>query len=176
MVNADLLPKASQNNVVLVDPEAPVELSTAPVAEPPVRVKLPEAIAEKDQWRGVQCAVTQPRQAVFRHVDTWERFWKQGLAPFSPKFAKVPAIDFSKDMVVGVFMGEKTDPHYEIEIQSVRIEQRDDTPTLVIHYRNIAKMSGVFTPPFAIQPFHLKRVPAFQGLMVFEEVHRSSPQ
>jgi hypothetical protein len=190
--NADLLPKPGQGGVTLIDPEAPVQLSTAPVSEPPIRIKLPEPIAEKDQWRGVRCAVTEPRQVLFRHADKWESFWKKGMAPFSPKFAKVPPIDFTKEMVVGVFMGELFDPHYEIEIRSVAIEQRtrpasipstglldeeqgrarDETPTLVVRYRTIAKMSGVFTPPFAIQPFHLKRIPAFHGLIVFEEVRR----
>ena len=167
-----LIPPNASTDVSLVDPESPVQLSTAPPSEPPIRVVLPEPIAEKDQWRGVQCAVTRPRQAVFRHADKWDAFWKKGMAPFSRKFRDVPPVDFSKDMVVGVFMGEKPDPHYEIQIRSVKIEQRDDTPTLVVRYRNIAKMSGVWNPPFPIQPFHLKRVPAFRGLVVFEEYNR----
>jgi hypothetical protein len=170
---SDLLPNTTaQANLTLVDPESTVQISTVTAAEPPVRVRLPEVVAESDQWRGVQCAVTMPRQAVFRRADKWATFWTQGMAPFSPKFKDVPAIDFSKDMVVGAFMGEKPDPHYEIEIKSVRTEQRDNVPVLVVRYRNIAKMEGVFSPPFAIQPFHLKRVPAFQGLIVFEEVSR----
>ena len=90
----------------------------------------------------------------------------------STRLRKVPPVDFAKDMVVGVFMGEMPRPDYEIEIRSIRVEERPNGKTLVVRYRNITKMMGVFVPPFAVQPFHLKRVPAFAGEVVFQQVKR----
>lgn len=123
--------------------------------EPPARLRLPELIVKKDEWKGVQCAVTEPRVAAFRHAETWKAFWEKAMAPYSVRLAAVPPIDFEKEMVVGVFMGEKTTPNFEIEIRQI-----GPTPeALLVRYREITKMQGVFTPPFAIQPFHLKRIP-----------------
>ena len=74
---------------------------------------------------------------------------------------------------MGVFMGEKPDPYYDIEIRSIREEnQPDNGKALVVRYREITKMSGVFVPPFAVQPFHLKKVPAYSGQVIFVKVRR----
>jgi hypothetical protein len=164
-----------QTPITLVDPEASVLISTTSFSapEPPARVRLPEVVAEKGQWRGVQCAVTEPRFAVFRHADKWQAFWEKGLAPFSARLKKTPAIDFTHDMVAGVFLGEKPYPHYEVEIRSIRTEERPgEGQVLVVRFRTIEKMIGVFNPPFVIQPFHLKKVPVFEGPVVFLKVKR----
>ncbi len=159
----------------LVDPE----LSNTPLPklvlppEPPAGIRLPEIVVKSDEWRGVQCGVQEPRDAVFRHADKWQSFWGKALAPYSNRLAKVPPVDFDKDMVVGVFLGERAKPNFEIEIRSIRPEDRPDVgKVLVVRYREIRKMQGVFVPPFAIQPFHLKRVPRFDGQVLFTQVRR----
>lgn len=151
--------------------EADLELSNLNLpklvlpAEPPAQLRLPDVIVRKDEWRGVQCAVTEPRVAVFRHGDMWTAFWGKAMAPFSRKLANVPAIDFEKDMVVGVFLGGKSTPNYEVEILGVSASAPDKR---VVRYRVIKKMQGVFSPPYAIQPFHLKKIPAFTGEILFQ--------
>jgi hypothetical protein len=161
--------------LTLVDPElanTPLPKLVLP-PEPPAMVNLPEVLVKKDEWKGSRCAVQEPRLAVFRHDDKWASFWEKALAPYSPRLAKIPKVDFSKDMVVGVFMGEKPYPHYEIEIRSIREEPRPEAgKVLVVRYRDVAKMKGVFVPPFAVQPFHLKKIPAFDGQVVFLKVRR----
>ena len=167
-------PTTSQEDLSLVDPE----LSNAPLPklvlppEPPAGIRLPDIIVKSDEWRGVQCGVKDARHAVFRHADKWQAFWEKALAPYSKQLAKVPPVDFNKDMVVGVFLGERDRPNFEIEIRSIRAEDRPDGKTLVVRYREIRKMQGVFVPPFAIQPFHLKRVPGFDGPVAFVQVRR----
>jgi hypothetical protein len=129
-------------------------------------------VIKSDEWRGAQCGVLDPRFAVFRHADKWAAFWVKALAPVSKRLAKVPVIDFQKDMVIGVFRGEMPYPHYEIEIRSIREENRPEGKTLVVRYREITRMIGIFVPPFTVQPFHIKRVPAFDGQVVFLKVKR----
>jgi hypothetical protein len=164
----------TQEDLTLVDPE----LSNTPLPklvlppEPPAQLSLPELIIKSDEWRGVQCGVSEPRFAVFRHADKWQTFWEKGMAPYSKRLAQVPSVDFQKDMVIGVFMGEMPEPFYEIEIRSIRQENRPAGEVLVVRYREIKKMMGVFVPPFTVQPFHLKRVPLFDGEVVFQKVRR----
>jgi hypothetical protein len=163
-----------QESLTLVDPEMNVLKMVAPApVEPPFQVHLPKAISTDRQWRGVQCGVTEPRQAVFKHADKWQSFWNKGLAPYSVKFEKMPPIDFEKDMVVGVFLGERDYPYFEIEIRSIKMEDRSGQGNvLVVRYREIDHMSGVFTPSFSIQPFDMKKVPLFNGPIEFVQVQR----
>lgn len=175
LLQALLAPTTTQDPLTWVDPEPSHMVLPKLVLppEPPLSVRLPEVVVKKDEWRGVQCGVTQPRFAVFRHADKWKAFWEKGLAPYSPRLAEVPPVDFDRQMVVGVFIGEKPTPHYEVEIRSIKIEEPPGgEKVLVVRYREIAKMMGVFVPPFAIQPFHLKRVPVFEGPVVFSKVKR----
>lgn len=140
----------------------------APV-EAPAQVHL-RTVIEKDQWLGSQCGITLPTQAVFRTTASWEKFWNLALLPYNRKMPPVPAIDFEKEMVIGVFMGSKDNPGYQITIKDQRIEARGDQQELHVKYKNESKMQSVFTPPFTVQPFHLKKIPIFMGLTAFKEV------
>ncbi len=166
----------SQADLLLVDPglsDVPVPKLVLPVPEPPGRVRLPTLIVRKDEWKGAQCGVMEPRIAVFRHADKWATFWEKALAPVSTRLATVPPVDFNREMVVGVFRGEKPYPHYDIEIRSIKTETRPEGgEALVVRYREITRMMGVFIPPFAVQPFHLKKVSAYPGPVVFLKVRR----
>ena len=165
----------SQADLSLIDPEftnTPLPKLLLP-PEPPAGIRLPALVIKSDEWRGVQCGVQDTRQAVFRHADKWQVFWEKALAPYSSRLAKVPPIDFEKDMVVGVFLGLRDKPSFEIEIRSIRSEDQPGVgKALVVRYREIRKMQGVFVPPFAIQPYHLKRVPRFDGQVLFLQVRR----
>lgn len=166
----------SQADLALVDPElsqANIPKLVLPPPEPPSQVRLQTLVVKADEWKGSQCGVVEPRFAVFRHPDKWTAFWTKAMAPISPKLAKVPPVDFGKDMVVGVFRGEMPYPHYEIEIRSIRQEDRPGVgKVLVVRYREVTKMMGVFIPPFTVQPFHMKKVPVFAGQVVFLQVKR----
>src|SRR5262245_57477914 len=99
----------SQADLSLIDPEftnTPLPKLVLP-PEPPAGVRLPEIIVKADEWRGVQCGVRDARHAVFQHPDKWQAFWEKAMAPYSNRLAKVPPVDFAKDMVVGVFLGER---------------------------------------------------------------------
>src|ERR1051326_5810595 len=165
----------AQADLSLVDPE----LSNAALPklvlppEPPAGLHLPAFVIKSDEWKGVQCGVQEPRFAVFHHADKWSAFWEKALAPYAGRQAKVPTINFDKDMVVGVFMGEKSTPNHEIEIRSIRMENPPEGGSVqVVRYREITRMQGVFVPPFAVQPFHMKKIPRFDGQVVFTKVRR----
>ncbi len=168
-----LLATTAQEVVRFVEQNKPPDISstTLVIAAPPPIVHLPEEIIDRNQWRGVRCAVTESREAVFRHADKWRSFWERGLAPYSSRLKVIPQIDFNRDMVVGVFLGDRETPNHEVEILSIKPRRMPDAgSTLVVRYREIIRMEGVFVPPFKVQPYHLRRVALWKGPIVFEQV------
>ncbi|OGR90372.1 MAG: hypothetical protein A2992_09645 [Elusimicrobia bacterium RIFCSPLOWO2_01_FULL_59_12] len=140
-----------------------------PPAPPPPSVTLPPVIVKKGEWGGSQSGITRPARIVIRKPDIWSRFWDLALAPYSPRFRQKPEIDFSKEMVVGVLSGEQPYPNLSIEIRSFKVETHGSEQILAVRYKNMRQMQAVFSPPFSVQPFYLKKVPVFPGRVVFQE-------
>src|SRR5258708_5603562 len=74
---------------------------------PPSQVKLPPLVAESGQWRGSLSGVTRPARVVLRNPVTWDKLWSLAIRPYSRGLPETPPVDFAKEMVVGVFMGER---------------------------------------------------------------------
>jgi hypothetical protein len=140
----------------------------------PAQVRLPPAVMEAGQWRGSQCGILKSAHAVFRKPSDWDKFWVLAIKPYLSHPRETPVVDFSKDMVIGVFLGEKPYPGAMVEIRSVKPAQRGGESILEVIYKDISQMQGVFMPPFPVQPFHLKKVPAFPGRVVFREAGKSA--
>jgi hypothetical protein len=149
------------------DPSILEDLATP--ATPPPQVKLPPLVVTKDEWRGSLCGITRASHAVIRNGALWDKLWTVAIRPYSTKLPETPAIDFNREMVVAVFMGEDLAPGSQIEIISARPDRSKGDTVLLVRYRNNSKMRAVFAPPFAVQPFHIMRVPAFPGRVVFQE-------
>jgi hypothetical protein len=136
--------------------------------QPPAEIKLPPLVIKNDQWRGAQCGVTETVQLIFRDSHSWDEFWEKAMAPYSPRLKTTPFVDFSKNMIVGVFRGERPFPVDQAKIVSVKVEtSRDKQKTLVVRYQDIDGLVGVFTPRYDTYPFHLRKVAAFDGNIVF---------
>jgi len=75
-----------------------------------------EAIAFRTIGKGsLRADDIPPQQIVFLSKESWRLFWKQyGLE-------ETPAIDFTDDMVVAIFLGEKPNAGYNLEIQKVAL-------------------------------------------------------
>jgi hypothetical protein len=158
-------------SVQMVDREFdPTLLENLPTPmTPPPNVALPRVVADKTQWKGSLSGITRPAQIVIRNAETWAKLWNLAIVPYSPTLRTLPPVDFSKEIVVGVFLGEKPDPGYTIEIRSSKIDSLGESPIMTVHYRNRQQMQAVFAPPFRVQPFHLKKLPIFPGRVAFEE-------
>ena len=135
----------------------------------PSDVELPPVVVEKDQWIGSQSGITMPMQAVFRNAQDWKAFWDKAIAPYTPSLKVAPEINFSKEMVVSVFMGQEPLAGYQIRILSASTETDGAEKVLTIHYRNLDRFLGIFAPHFEVQPFHLLKMPAFTGKIQFVE-------
>ena len=101
------------------------------------------------------------KQVTVRTAAEWKALWKDH-APTG----KMPAVDFAKDMVVGIFLGTKPSAGYEVEIVSVRPEAKD----LIVEYVQKQPAPGTMAAQILTEPFHLVAVPKHAGTVRFMHV------
>ncbi len=96
-----------------------------------------------------------------RTAAEWKALWKDH-APTE----KMPAVDFAKDMVVGIFLGTKPSAGHEVEIVGVRPEGKD----LIVEYVQKQPAPGTMAAQILTEPFHLVAVPKHAGTVRFMHV------
>lgn len=101
------------------------------------------------------------KQVTVRTAAEWKALWKDH-APAD----KMPAVDFAKDMVVGIFLGTKPSAGHEVEIVGVRPEGKD----LVVEYVQKQPAPGTLAAQILTEPFHLVSVPKHAGTVRFIHV------
>jgi hypothetical protein len=101
------------------------------------------------------------RQVTIRTAAEWKALWKEH-APTE----KMPAVDFNKDMVVGIFLGTKPSAGHEVEIVGVRTEEKD----LVVEYVQKQPGRGTVAAQILTEPYHLVSVPRHAGNVKFVSV------
>ena len=121
-----------------------------------------KAISIKTFDKGLQTMVEEPRQVIVRSADELTKLWRV----HTPDRAQ-PAVDFTRDMVVGVFLGSRPSSGYNVEIVSSREEQG----ALVVRYRATAPGRDTMTAQVLTMPYHLVVVPRYAGDVKFEKVN-----
>jgi PrcB C-terminal len=108
--------------------------------------------------KGYRSGIRGPLQTVIRNQDEWNAFWKRhSSTATNPPPASI--IDFNREMVVGIFLGEKSTGGYEVEI--VRAERRDSS--LYFYYQQKSPAAGAMVTQALTQPFHLVKVAKSQN-------------
>ena len=100
-----------------------------------------------------------PRTAVVRSADEWTALWKDHA-----RSAKAPAVDFSREMVVAVFLGTKPSGGYSVEI--AQIEKRDNE--VLVTYRERQPGPDDIVTMALTSPFHIVRTEAAAGKITFK--------
>lgn len=137
-------------------------------AEKPVKCPGPgHALAIQNVVRGVIGNLRDRRETIIRNHADWRALWKRLALPLNPAPA-VPAVDFSKDMVVAVSAGAGGGI---LETEIVRIERRKGCMLVSVHERRLP--AGSSTPQFSsFHPFHIVRIPAVRSPISFEYAAR----
>src|SRR5436190_9786727 len=73
--------------------------------------------------KGAFSGIREVKQEVVKSADAWEKLWKQHAAA-GGESDKIPAVDFSKEMVVVATMGTKRTGGYTIEIVGVEAQDK----------------------------------------------------
>jgi len=112
--------------------------------------------------KGLASGVGQPTQIVVRSQTDWAALWSRHMrtqiAPPPP-----PSVDFSRDMVLALFMGERPTGGYAIEV--TRIERTDHG--LSVHYLTSRPDPSAMQTQALTQPFHLVTVPRVDDPVTF---------
>ena len=113
--------------------------------------------------KGPMSAIDQPRQVTVRSAAEWGALWKENGAN-----APLPAVDFSREMVVGVFVGTRPTAGYGVEI----IRAIGNSSTLVVEYVETAPSRDTITAQVLTAPYHLAAIPKRDGTVVFKKVDK----
>ena len=104
--------------------------------------------------KGINSGIREPAQIVVRSQSEWDALWARHMrvrtAPPPP-----PAVDFSTEMVVALFLGERPTGGYAIEM--TRVERTDSS--LAVHFRVTKPDPGAMLMQVLTQPFHLIKLP-----------------
>jgi hypothetical protein len=108
--------------------------------------------------KGDASGLQDAKQVTVRTAAEWTALWKD----HSPA-EKMPAVDFAKHMVVGIFLGSKPSAGYAVEIVNVRNEEKD----LIVEYVQKQPGRGTMAAQILTEPFHLVAVPKHAGTVRF---------
>jgi hypothetical protein len=101
------------------------------------------------------------KQVTVRTAAEWKALWNDH-APTE----KLPAVDFARDMVVGIFLGTKPSAGHDVEIVGVRTQEKE----LIVEYVQKQPGRGTLTAQILTEPFHLVAVPRHAGAVRFMHV------
>jgi hypothetical protein len=110
-----------------------------------------------------QSGVEEARQVVVRTPEAWKALWKTHAPGES-----MPAVDFAKYMVVGVFLGSRNTGGYRVTITG--IEGRGTSATVT--YREERPGARDMTAQVITFPHHLVRVERVAGDVTFAPAER----
>ena len=111
--------------------------------------------------KGDQSNMDDARQAVARTAAEWNALWRQH-SPDRPQ----PKVDFTREMVVGVFMGSRPTAGFAVEM----IGTREESGALVVQYRETRPARGMVSAQVITSAYHIVAMPARAGDVKFERV------
>jgi hypothetical protein len=139
----------------------------AALAQPPTSPGTAQstttAPAMKTIDKGEHSNMDDAAQVVAKTQQEWEQLWQR----HAPERSR-PAVDFSKEMVLAVFLGSRPTAGYALEIVSAT----QNGGTLVVRYRESAPARSAMTAQVLTSPYHFVAVPFFPGSVKFEKAER----
>lgn len=110
--------------------------------------------------RGDTSGVIAPTYLAIRSREAWQTLWAQHVMG-SP--SALPIVDFSREIVLAVFAGERPTGGYEIVITTVEA----GSGGLLVTYSETGPPPGSFLTQQLTHPYHLVRVPRVGGPIIF---------
>jgi len=100
--------------------------------------------------KGDQSSIDTPKQVVVRSEAEWTQLWRRH-APDRPP----PKIDFSKESVIGLFMGSRPNAGFSTAVVSVT----EGGGALIIRYTESSPPRGTVTAQVITFPYHIVAIP-----------------
>jgi len=125
-----------------------------------------------DKISGQSAGVKQKIFVVVRTQTEWNTLWTKHTAG---KAEARPAVDFSKEMVVAVFLGERNQGGTKVEVK-VMPDPLEPQSRMVVFYREVPPSSKSFNMQMVCQPFVMVKVPRRAKVDFEEDVAMSIPE
>ena len=127
----------------------------AMLVQPPRPVTNPaemmlEAPSTRTIEKGDQSTIDEAKRVLVRTDAEWTKLWQQHH-PGAPR----PAVDFSKEMVVGVFMGSRPNAGFSTTILSATA----GNGALMVRYTEKVPAPGGVSAQILTFPYHLVAIP-----------------
>jgi hypothetical protein len=119
----------------------------------PIATKATQPAIFRSIGKGYRSGVRLPLQIVVRTQSEWDAVWQRHVLGDSSS-RPAPVVDFEKEVVVALFLGDKPTGGYDVRIS--RAEQGLDR--LTIHYQERNPMPGGMVNQTLTQPFHIVRI------------------
>jgi hypothetical protein len=103
------------------------------------------------------------RQVTVRTAEEWSTLWR-AHAPNRP----LPPVDFSREMVVGVFLGGRPSGGYSVEI----VRTVEQNGALVVQFVETPAARGALTAQILTAPYHIVAISKRAGEVRFEKVEK----
>ena len=129
----------------------PVSVAPAP---PPQQTAQVQTVAFTTVDKGTYSGVPERKAVLVTDAQAWEALWRQHTSRVV-NGPGAPAIDFSQQSVLAVYMGEQRTGGYSIEVTSITRENGRLTVTV----RQSRPGPGAITTMALTQPFHMVRIP-----------------
>ena len=111
--------------------------------------------------RGSQSFIDARKEVVARSQAELDAVWKMHAPNHTP-----PAVDFDREMVVGLFVGSKNTAGYSVEIADVA----QGPNALVVRYREQEPAKSAIVAQVITSPYFLVAVPTYPGDVRFEKI------
>jgi VWFA-related protein len=142
-------------------PPAAQTPTAGPASPMPPPVVNDKVAAMRTLDKGTQSNVDAARQIVVRSNDEWTKLWRLHTPD-----RRMPAVDFSRDMIVGVFLGSRPTAGFEVQI----VDTHEEAGGLVVRYRETVPTIRAMTAQVLTMPYHLVLVPKRDGDVKFEKM------
>ena len=110
--------------------------------------------------KGDQSNMDDAKQVAVKTEADWKALWQQH-SPDRPR----PSVDFTREIVVGVFLGSRPTAGYGLEIVSTA----ETGGTLVVRYKQSTPPRGTMTAQVLTSPYHIVTLPYYPGDVKFEK-------
>ena len=115
--------------------------------------KSTERVSFKTIAKGFRSGIREPSQIAIRSQTEWQKLWRQhSSASTAP--APLPTVDFAKEIVAAVFLGEKPTGGYGVEISSAEVADS----SLTVFVKETSPKPGAIVTQALNQPFHIVRI------------------
>jgi hypothetical protein len=146
---------------------SPLPSPTPAPYHPPVPLYVPPPPPPEAQaWQGIDTSVKHEGQIVVRSEEAWIHFWTE----HHPDEA-APDVDFTRNMVVGIFVGSRPAEQFSVSIVDVKAQPSGTT----VDYRERYPPTGTFAVGVSVFPYALKVVPRSPNPVKFTKLEPERP-